>query len=116
LGLWLRLTNSGTKYSQIVENILPTPGEAKAKAMPGRLYIHTKINKKKTFVSYLNSSRKGNPRGMQICVWTHQGLTKWKTTSETKCKTTSKTNVRRPQKKMEDNPKKIMENNIKKKW
>ena len=23
---------------------LPTPGEAKAKAMPGRLYIHTKIN------------------------------------------------------------------------
>ena len=22
--------------------ILPTPGEAKAKAMPGRLYIHTK--------------------------------------------------------------------------
>jgi hypothetical protein len=26
--------------------ILPTPGEAKAKAMPGRLYIHTKINNK----------------------------------------------------------------------
>jgi hypothetical protein len=24
------------------EPILPTPGEAKAKAMPGRLYIHTK--------------------------------------------------------------------------
>ena len=23
--------------------MLPTPGEAKAKAMPGRLYIHTKI-------------------------------------------------------------------------
>ena len=23
-------------------SILPTPGEAKAKAMPGRLYIHTK--------------------------------------------------------------------------
>jgi hypothetical protein len=23
-------------------NILPTPGEAKAKAMPGRLYTHTK--------------------------------------------------------------------------
>ena len=27
--------------------ILPTPGEAKAKAMPGRLYTHTKINNNK---------------------------------------------------------------------
>ena len=27
--------------------ILPTPGEAKAKAMPGRLYIHSKINNNK---------------------------------------------------------------------
>ena len=26
-----------------LEQVLPTPGEAKAKAMPGRLYIHTKI-------------------------------------------------------------------------
>ena len=26
--------------------ILPTPGEAKAEAMPGRLYIHTKNNNK----------------------------------------------------------------------
>ena len=50
-----------------VELILPIPGEAKAKAMPGRLYIHTinnnnnknKINNKTTFVSYLNSPRKG---------------------------------------------------------
>ena len=25
------------------QGLLPTPGEAKAKAMPGRLYIHTKI-------------------------------------------------------------------------
>ena len=24
-------------------HLLPTPGEAKAKAMPGRLYIHTEI-------------------------------------------------------------------------
>ena len=45
---------------------MPIPGEAKAKAMPGRLYIHTrnnnnknKINNKTTFVSYLNSPRKG---------------------------------------------------------
>jgi hypothetical protein len=27
--------------------ILPIPGEAKAKAMPGRLYIHTRNNKNK---------------------------------------------------------------------
>ena len=38
------------KLSQLKECLknkllLPTPGEAKAKAMPGRLYIHT-INKK----------------------------------------------------------------------
>ena len=39
------------------------------------------INKKKTFVSYLNSPRKGCPRVMKICVWTHLGLIKWKTTS-----------------------------------
>ena len=26
----------------LVKQILPTPGEAKAKVMPGRLYIHTK--------------------------------------------------------------------------
>ena len=26
-----------------LDQILPTPGDAKAKAMPGRLYIHTKI-------------------------------------------------------------------------
>ena len=45
---------------------LPIPGEAKAKAMPGRLYIHTRNNNnnknknnKTTFVSYLNSPRKG---------------------------------------------------------
>ena len=43
--------------------------KAKAKAMPGRLYIHTRnkiINNKTTFVSYLNSPRKGCPRGMEI--------------------------------------------------
>ena len=28
--------------TDIRTNILPIPGEAKAKAMPGRLYIHTK--------------------------------------------------------------------------
>ena len=33
-------------------------------------------------MSYLNSPRKGCPRGMKICVWTHLGLTKWKTTSK----------------------------------
>ena len=35
-------------------------------------------NNKTTFVSYLNSPRKGCPRGMNICVWTHLGLMKWK--------------------------------------
>jgi hypothetical protein len=29
-------------YYRCVAGILPTPGEAKAKAMPGRLYIHTR--------------------------------------------------------------------------
>ena len=48
---------------------------------------------------YLNSSRKGCPSGMKICVLTHLGLIKWKTNSK-KIK-----NGRRPQKKlkMEDN-------------
>ena len=41
-------------------------------------------------MSYLNSPRKGCPRGMKICVWTHLGLIKWKTTSKKKWKTTSK--------------------------
>jgi hypothetical protein len=27
-------------------------------------------------VSYLNSPRKGSPRGKKICVWTHLGLKK----------------------------------------
>jgi hypothetical protein len=42
-------------------------------------------------VSYLNSPRKGRPRGMITCVWTHLGLIKWKTTStkNKKWKTTS---------------------------
>ena len=44
---WRDCTNAkivGTvQFSSVHENlILPTPGEAKAKAMPGRLYIHTK--------------------------------------------------------------------------
>ena len=30
-------------YIPVPRGLLPTPGEAKAKAMPGRLYIHTKI-------------------------------------------------------------------------
>ena len=43
--------------------------KAKAKAMPGRLYIHTGIIIiKNTFVSYLNSPGKGCPRGTTICV------------------------------------------------
>jgi hypothetical protein len=48
-------------------------------------------------VSYLNSPRKGRPRGMITCVWTHLGLIKWKTISKKnkKWKTTSN-------KKMED--------------
>ena len=29
------------KRAQLYRCLLPTPGEAKAKAMPGRLYIHT---------------------------------------------------------------------------
>jgi hypothetical protein len=32
-------------HKQTVPKLLPTPGEAKAKAMPGKLYIHT-INDK----------------------------------------------------------------------
>jgi hypothetical protein len=51
-------------------------------------------------VPYLNSPRKGCPRGMNICVWTHLGLMKWKTTSK------KKKNDRQPQKIMEDNLKK----------
>jgi hypothetical protein len=47
-------------------------------------------------VSYLNSPRKGCPRGKTICVWTHLGLIKWKTISK------KIRNARRPQKKMED--------------
>jgi hypothetical protein len=38
-------------------------------------------------VSYLNSPRKGSPRSMKICVWTHRGLTKWKPTSNNFFKT-----------------------------
>jgi hypothetical protein len=45
-------------------------------------------------MSYLNSPRKGCPRGMKICVWTHLGLTKW---NSKKIK-----HGRRPPKKMED--------------
>jgi hypothetical protein len=40
------------------------------------------------------------PRKLKICVWTHLGLIKWKTTSK-------KLNGRQPQKKMEDDLKKI---------
>jgi hypothetical protein len=61
-------------------------------------------------VSYLNSPRKGCPRGMKSCVWTHLNLMKWKTTSEiTK-------NGRLPHNKikMEGNLKKKMEDNVKK--
>ena len=39
-------------------------------------------SQKTTFVSSLNSPRKGCPRGKKICVWTHLGLIKWKTTSK----------------------------------
>jgi hypothetical protein len=39
-------------FSQIVSKlrILPIPEEAKAKAMPGRLYIHTRNNNKKKHI------------------------------------------------------------------
>ena len=33
--------------SELHIRTLPTPGEAKAKAMPGRLYIHTRNNNNK---------------------------------------------------------------------
>jgi hypothetical protein len=84
------------KYS-LQSVILPTPGRAKVKALPGRLYI--KLNH---FESYMNSPRKGCPRGMKICVWTHLGLIKLKTTPKTI--------------KMEEDLKKngMMENNLKK--
>ena len=39
--------NKGLYASLTFLLLLPTPGEAKAKAMPGRLYIHTKINNNK---------------------------------------------------------------------
>jgi hypothetical protein len=35
-------TTPGNLVINYLSGILPTPGEAKAKAMPGRLYIHTK--------------------------------------------------------------------------
>ena len=53
LQIFLITDNSATvafrTIVQLFENreILPTPGEAKAKAMPGRLYTHTKINNNK---------------------------------------------------------------------
>ena len=67
-------------------------------------------------MSYLNSPRKGFPRGMNICVWTHLGVTKWKKTSTqkkmeddlTKMETTSKL------KKKEDNLKKKGKTTLKK--
>ena len=34
-------------------SLLPTPGEAKAKAMPGRLYIATTLNNEKQFQGWL---------------------------------------------------------------
>ena len=34
--------NTKQRKPEVVISLLPTPGEAKAKAMPGRLYIHTK--------------------------------------------------------------------------
>ena len=51
-------------------------------------------------MSYLNSPRKGCPRGMKIRVWTHLGLIKWKTTSK------KIRNGRRPQKKRGRRPQK----------
>ena len=73
-------------------------------------------------MSYLNSPRKGCPRGMQICVWTHLGLIKWKTTSKKikngrqpqKIKNGRRPQIkngRRPQAKKGRQPQKIMENN-----
>jgi hypothetical protein len=52
-------------------------------------------------LSYLNSPRIRPPRGMTICVWTHLGLIKWKTTSK-------------KMKKMEDDLSKKMEDDLKK--
>ena len=62
-------------------------------------------------MSYLNSPRKGCSRGMKICVWTHLGLIKWKTTKKMKKMEEDlkkMKNGRRPQKnkKMEDDLKK----------
>ena len=51
-------------------------------------------------MSYLNSPRKGCLRGMKICVWTHLGIIKWKTTSK------KIRNGRRPQKKRKTTSKK----------
>ena len=50
---------------------LPTPGEAKAKAMPGRLYTHTKINNnnKNHFCVLFEFSQKGMSQGHEnLCV------------------------------------------------
>jgi hypothetical protein len=70
-------------------------------------------------LSYLNSPRKGCPRSMKICVWTHLGLIKWKATSKKnkKMEDDLKKNGRGPQKKfkMKDNLKKnVMEDELNK--
>jgi hypothetical protein len=70
-------------------------------------------------MSYLNSPRKGCPRGMTICVWTHLGLIKWEMTSTNKniWKTTSKKWKITSEQKWKTTPNKIMLNNCKrKKW
>ena len=74
------------------------------------IIIIIKINNKTTFVSYLNSPRKGCPKGKKFFVWIHLGLIKWKTTSKKirngrrppkkNGRRTPKKNGRRPQKKM----------------
>jgi hypothetical protein len=57
-------------------------------------------NNKTTFVSYLNFPVKGCPKGKQICVWSHLGLIKWKTTLKSK-------KIKDELKKIEDDQRKI---------
>ena len=74
-------------------------------------------------MSYLNSPRKGRPRGMITCVWTHLGQIKcktssrknkeWKTTSNKKMEDDLKQKIEDDLNEIGDNLKK-MEDNLKK--
>jgi hypothetical protein len=63
-------------------------------------------------VSYLNSTKKGCPRGMKICVWTHLGLTKWIQPQKNK---KMEDDLKNKTQKMKDDLKKKMRDDLKQK-